>query len=172
MKERTREARTVTTDPFSICQDGTDKGSPDVEGKRLSLPNWRSCYGGGRPMLCGDRLTDCCALLVSAPIFDPTDFCHLRRRSNLLICLIAIFGLNDFVVLFCFNSVSCNCGLWYADCRALCPGSSSQKIAQQQGGKKKALTFSTKFFRTDLQEWIPAGQSKTLTHTRPIDWLD
>ena len=29
--------------------------------------------------------------------FDPTDFCHLRRRSNwfLLICLFAIFGLND-----------------------------------------------------------------------------
>ena len=37
--------------------------------------------------------------------FDPTDFCHLRRRSNLLICLFAIFGLNDYVVLFCFNSV-------------------------------------------------------------------
>ena len=32
--------------------------------------------------------------------FDPTDFCHLRRRFNLLICLFAIFGLNDNVVLF------------------------------------------------------------------------
>ena len=45
--------------------------------------------------------------------FDPTDFCHLRRRSNLLICLFAIFGLNDNVILFRFNSVSSNCGLWY-----------------------------------------------------------
>ena len=38
--------------------------------------------------------------------FDPTDVCHLRRRFNLLICLFAIFGLNDNVVLFCFNSVT------------------------------------------------------------------
>ena len=38
--------------------------------------------------------------------FDPTDFCHLRRRSNLLICLFAIFGLNDYVVLFCFKAWS------------------------------------------------------------------
>ena len=44
--------------------------------------------------------------------FDTTDFCHLRRRSNLLICLIAIFGLND-DVRFCFNSVTSNFGSWY-----------------------------------------------------------
>ena len=42
--------------------------------------------------------------------FEPTDFCHLRRRSNLLICLFAIFGLNDYVVLFCFHSVTSKCG--------------------------------------------------------------
>ena len=53
--------------------------------------------------------------------FWPTDFFQTRRRSNLLICLIAIFGLNDLVILFCFNSVTSNFGLWYADCRALCP---------------------------------------------------
>ena len=32
--------------------------------------------------------------------FDPTDFCHLRRRTNYLICLLQIFGLNDKVVRF------------------------------------------------------------------------
>ena len=42
--------------------------------------------------------------------FDPTDFCHLRRRTNLLICLIAIFGLNDYLVRFCFNLIPSNCG--------------------------------------------------------------
>ena len=41
--------------------------------------------------------------------FDPTDFCQLRRRSDLLllICLFAIFGLNDLrcSVLLQFNYV-------------------------------------------------------------------
>ena len=32
--------------------------------------------------------------------FDLTDFCHLQRRSSLLTCFFAIFGLNDNVVLF------------------------------------------------------------------------
>ena len=61
--------------------------------------------------------------------FGPTDFCHLRRRSNLffLICLFAIFGLNEFWCSVCFNSVTSNFGLWYADCRAFCPGPSSQE---------------------------------------------
>ena len=31
--------------------------------------------------------------------FDPTDFCHLRRRTNLLICLITVFGLNVLIIL-------------------------------------------------------------------------
>ena len=71
--------------------------------------------------------------------FVPTDFCHLRRRSNLLICLFAIFGLNDNVVLFCFNSVTSKCGSWYADCRALCPGPSSQEDRTLAAWSKKNL---------------------------------
>ena len=47
--------------------------------------------------------------------FDPTDFCHLRRRTNYLICLVANFGLNDKVVRFGFNSFTSNCGICYAD---------------------------------------------------------
>ena len=34
---------------------------------------------------------------------------------------------NDYVALFCFNSVTSSCGSWYPDCRALCPGPSSQE---------------------------------------------
>ena len=46
--------------------------------------------------------------------FDPTDFCHLRRRTNYFVWL-QIFGLNDKVVRFCFNSLTSNCGICYAD---------------------------------------------------------
>ena len=77
--------------------------------------------------------------------FDPTDFCHLRRRSNLLICLFAIFGLNDYVVLFCFNSVTSKCGSWYADCRALCPGPSSQEDRALAAWSKKNIDWSSSF---------------------------
>ena len=38
-KERTREARTVTFDPSSICKDGTDEGSQGVEYKIFFLDN-------------------------------------------------------------------------------------------------------------------------------------
>ena len=76
--------------------------------------------------------------------FDPTDFCHLRRRSNLLIYLFAIFGLNDNVVLFCFNSVTSKCGSWYADCRALCPGPSSQEDRTLAAWSKKKISFIRK----------------------------
>ena len=37
--------------------------------------------------------------------FDSTDFCHLRHGSNLLICLLAIFRMNDNVVLLQFSFV-------------------------------------------------------------------
>ena len=75
--------------------------------------------------------------------FDPTDFCHLRRRSNLLICLFAIFGLNDYVVLFCFNSVTSKCAIQFcpidADCRALCPGPSYEEVHLSSVEQKKLL---------------------------------
>ena len=66
-----------------------------------------------------------------------------RHRFNLLICLFAIFGLNDLVVLFCFNSVTSNCGSWYADCRALCPGPSSQEDRTLAARSKKKKTIYT-----------------------------
>ena len=74
--------------------------------------------------------------------FDPTDFCHLQRRSNHLICLIAFFGLNDWVVRFCFNLFTSNCGICYADWRALCPGPSSQedRTLAARSKKKAQLT--------------------------------
>ena len=76
--------------------------------------------------------------------FDPTDFCHLRRRSNLLICLVAIFGLNDYFVRFCFNLIPSTCGSRYADCRALCPGPSSQEDRTLAArSKKKNSHFCT-----------------------------
>ena len=78
--------------------------------------------------------------------FGPTDFCHLRRRSNLLICLFAIFGLNDYVVLFCFNSVTSKCGSWYADCRALCPGPSSQEDRALAAWSKKKYWLVFQFW--------------------------
>ena len=57
------------------------------------------------------------------------------------IFLFAIFGLNDLVVLFCFNSVTSNCGSWYAECRALCPGPSSQEDRTLAArSKKKTLS--------------------------------
>ena len=62
--------------------------------------------------------------------FESTDFCHLQRRSNLLICLFAIFGLNDYVVLFCFNSITSNCGSWYIKV-------SFQECLEIQGGFAK-----------------------------------
>ena len=40
-------------------------------------------------------------VMTSAALFKKknTDFCHLRRQSNLLICLVAIFGLNVLIIL-------------------------------------------------------------------------
>ena len=35
--------------------------------------------------------------------------------------------LPGFFIRFCFNSFTSNCGICYADCRALCPGPSSQE---------------------------------------------
>jgi len=39
MNKRTREERTVTIDPSSICLDGTDKGPQVVKGRRPLLLN-------------------------------------------------------------------------------------------------------------------------------------
>ena len=47
MNKRTREERTVTIDPSSICLDGTDKGPQVVRGRRplLSREEGQFCAG-------------------------------------------------------------------------------------------------------------------------------
>ena len=55
-----------------------------------------------------------------------TWFCHLRRRliNFFVICKFWPECTNHFVG---FNSVLSNCGLYCADCRALCPGPSCEE---------------------------------------------
>ena len=77
---------------------------------------WDSCYTGSSLQAFQAPLSPTKLLLAirsSYPRlnqFWPTDFCHLRRRSNFLICLIAIFGLNLQIIFFsslaqgCFES--------------------------------------------------------------------
>ena len=165
IKERTREARTVTIDP-SICQDGTDKGlqgggqeaiAPELTELLWRRANvvWWSTNGFAVRCLLAHRFWSYQLLPSTASV----------QFVNLFDCN---FGLNDFVVLFCFYSVSSNCGLWYADCRTLCPGPSSQDRTLSARREKKPLTFSTKFFRTDLHQWIPG---KPRLEARALDTL-
>ena len=73
----------------------------------LVIPNLRVPRYGLAPVDCFFKLlchrqsyllATCSFLSSPCTNFGPTDFCHLRRRSNLfvLICLFAIFGLNEF----------------------------------------------------------------------------
>ena len=74
--------------------------------------------------------------------FDFSDCCHQQRRSNLLICLFLCNLWNDYVVLFRFHPVTSKYGSWYAGCRALCPGPSSQEdriLAARSKNKRDQL---------------------------------
>ena len=81
----------------------------------LVIPNLRVPRYGLAPVDCFYKLlchrqsyllATCSFLSSPCTNFGPTDFCHLRRRSNLffLICLFAFFGLNGFLM-FCFASI-------------------------------------------------------------------
>ena len=61
--------------------------------KRSSGVCWTCCFTGRSRPRDLHRVLLATRSFLSSPItnFDPTDFCHLRRRSNLLICLFCNF---------------------------------------------------------------------------------
>ena len=95
------------------------------------------------------------AMIVSA-FFDKREQCDIFRNMFISMTLrevvFRIRGDNQ-VVLCCFNSVTSNCGLWYADCRALCPEPSSQedRTLAARSKKKKRGSFSISELRLGQQ---------------------
>ena len=106
----------------------------------LRVPRYRLAPVDCFFWLLGHRQSSLLAFRSSYPrlprILMPPTFAT-TASANFLICWFAIFGLNDNVVLFCLNSVASKCGSWYADCRALRRGPSSQEDRTLAAWSKK-----------------------------------